>query len=275
MKFIKINESQHRRLFEAYREGFSFQNLTMIGDSAFADEDNSEAQMAYCVRWLGRPDSSGSSRCVFTLNDNMVLKLAYGEWYSAGIDQNKQEYELYQQVNSPILTRIFYHDKNFTYLVSESVYPCKSEDFEKLFGIPFYHTYRQNSVKTKSMSSANGGDSNVGFNKYFNNIRNPYERSEISMEDIFAYIESNYVTNELYYDAKLEGFINNSQWLMDFVKLVKKTNMTDFQMDNFGIVNRDGKPSIVVLDSGLNMEVWKKHYAPSDYKSKTSIHVGE
>jgi hypothetical protein len=261
MKFIKINESQKNRLFEAYQEGFSFEYLTMIGDSAFADEDNSAAQMAYCTKWLGRPDSKGSSRAVFTLNDNMVLKLAYGKWHNAGIGQNKQEYELFQQVDSPLLARTFYHDKNFTYLVSESVLPCTEEDFEKILGIPFYHTYYQNTAKHVDGDSPNKGDIEVGYNKYFDNLKKPFESSELSMSDIFMYIECNYVTNEPFLDKKIQNAINNSQWLQDFVKLVIETQMTDFcQIENFGIVNRDGKPSIVILDSGLNMDVWERHY---------------
>jgi hypothetical protein len=30
--------------------------------------------------------------------------------------------------------------------------------------------------------------------------------------------------------------------------------------DNFGMVNRDGKPMLVILDSGFNKEVWNKFY---------------
>ena len=262
MKIIKINESQRNRLFEGYREGFSLENLSLIGDTAFAmQQEDSDVQMRYCTHWLGYPDNVGSSRAVYTLNDNMVLKLAYGEWFEAGIAQNKQEYELYQQINSPLLTRIFYHDKNFTYLVSESVLPCRSEDFEKIIGIPFHHVYHQNSIKTRLKKSKHNGDAKVGYNEYFDNIKKPYESSELSMEDIFTYIECNYVTNEPYYDKGVYNAINNSEWLKEFVKFVIDTQMTDFcQIENFGIVNRDGKPTIVVLDSGLNLDVWEKHY---------------
>ena len=276
MKVIKINESQRRRLFETYSEGFSFETLTMIADSAFAQEDNSVPQMRYCTKWLGYPDSMGSSRAVYTLNDNMVLKLAYGKMYFAGIDQNRAEYELFQKVDSPLITRIFYHDKNFTYLVSESVLPCTKEDFEKILGIPFYHTYYQNTVKRTDGLSPNKGDIEVGYNKYFDNIKEPRADSEISMYDILGYIEANYVLDKPYVDRRLDKAISSSQWLIEFVKLIQDTKMSDFcQLENFGIVNRDGKPMIVVLDSGLNLDVWEKNYKPSGYKSKVSIEFGQ
>ena len=30
--------------------------------------------------------------------------------------------------------------------------------------------------------------------------------------------------------------------------------------DNYGIVNRDGKPMIVILDAGMNLENWETYY---------------
>ena len=112
MKFIKINESQKNRLFEAYREGFSIENLSMIADTAFAmGQDESVMQMRYCTHWLGYPDNMGSSRAVYTLSDSLVLKLAYGNKYRAGITQNRVEFEVYQQLDTPLLPRILYHDK--------------------------------------------------------------------------------------------------------------------------------------------------------------------
>ncbi len=261
MKFIKINESQKKRLFEGYQNGFSFDELTMIADSAFGGENNSVPQMRYCTKWLGYPSFMGSSRAVYSLDDNMVLKLAYGNRYSAGIDQNRTEFELYEKANSPLLPRIFYHDKNFTYLVSEQVLPATEEDFEKLIGIPFWRVYRQNSEQHTDYASPNKGDEKIGYNKYFGNIRKPNERSYMRLYDIFLYVESNYVLDTPYYDRMIENAINSSSWLKEFVKLVKTTRMSDFcQVQNFGMVNRDGKPMIVVLDSGLNMEVWEKHY---------------
>jgi hypothetical protein len=263
MKVIKINESQQKRLFEAYREGFSFDELTAIADSAFADEDNSVPQMAYCRKWLGQPSFMGSSRAVFTLSDNIVLKLAYGSKYFAGIDQNQMEYELFERTKSPLLARVYDCDKNFTYLVCESVVPAESEDFEKIVGIPFQMTYRQNSIKSEDPDSNHGGDKTVGYNKYFgNNIKSPYEWTENHcLYDIFCYIEANDVLHENCFDIRYEREILNNKWLKNFRELIKEIKVGDFcKVNNFGIVNRDGKPNIVLLDVGLTIGVWMKHY---------------
>jgi len=31
-------------------------------------------------------------------------------------------------------------------------------------------------------------------------------------------------------------------------------------IENFGVVNRDGNPTIVILDSGFNENIWKRYY---------------
>jgi hypothetical protein len=36
--------------------------------------------------------------------------------------------------------------------------------------------------------------------------------------------------------------------------------MTDLSLNNFGIVNRDGKPMIVIIDSGLNHDIFTSYY---------------
>lgn len=263
MKVVKINESQSKRLFEAYKEGFSFDELTMIADSAFGQEDNSVPQMAYCRKWLGQPSFMGSSRAVFTLSDNIVLKLAYGSKYFAGIDQNQIEYELFERTNSPLLARVYDCDKNFTYLVCESVVPAELVDFEQIIGIPFYRQYQQNSIKDESPYSRHSGDKTIGYNEYFGDrIKNPGEKTQGEcLYDIFAYIEANDVLHEDCFNVRIEKAILNNKWLKEFRELIKQIGVGDFsRVDNFGIVNRDGKPSIVLLDAGLTLRVWQKHY---------------
>ena len=246
MKLIKINESQRKRLFEAYKQGFSFDELTMIADSAFAEEDNSVPQMAYCTKWLGQPSFMGSSRCVYTLSDNIILKLAYGGKYRAGIAQNKLEYELYEKSKSPILPIVYDCDKNFTYLVCESVVPANNIDFEKILGIPFYLSYEQT-----------GSD----YEQYFENPKKWNENSDIDIYKIMCYLETNYAVGESYFDRELEEVIMKTPWLRAVRNFMAEYKIGDLcKVDNFGIVNRDGKPSIVLLDAGLDVNVWEKYY---------------
>ena len=256
MKTIKINESQRKRLFEAYSDGFSFENLTMIG-VGFGNNDGSENQYRYCCKYLGEPDNFGSSRCVFTLDDNTVLKLAYGK-RDAGIAQNEREYNL---SDSPLFPRIYGHDSRFTYLVAEAVLPARSEDFERILGIPYDNKFRQNSVREKDKYSKNDGDTDIGFNKYFNNIREPYESYDVCMYDILDYITRKYVLRKPHSDRYYDRFIKNSDWLTNLVKAVKKTKLCDIKkMNNYGIVNRNGKEELVLLDSGFTRDIFHQFY---------------
>jgi len=253
-KTIKIKESQQKRLFEAYREGFSFNTL-----SAIVGE---EKQYKYCVKWLGEPDAFGSSRCVFTLNDNYVLKLAYKE-RSAGIAQNRTEYNVFKETNSPLLAKILYHDEKFTYLISENVLPATFEDFEQIFGMSYNGCYYQHSKKEPIYPSKEG-DVKIGFNDYFKNLKDYNSKNDDDNEcpviDIINYIVDRYVSNEFGRIQYYENYISNNIWLKELKELVIKTKMSDLSLNNFGIVNRDGKPMIVIIDSGLNHEIFDRYY---------------
>ena len=89
MKIININESQKKRLFEAYDGKFSFSELDKQEDLGNMDY--------YCYKHLGNSFAQGSSRVVYMLSDNFVLKLAYNK---AGIEQNKLEFERYYKTKS-------------------------------------------------------------------------------------------------------------------------------------------------------------------------------
>ena len=138
MKIININESQKKRLFEAYDGKFSFDKLDKQGDLS--------SMYNYCINHLGAPFAKGSSRIVIMLSDNFVLKLAYG-YVSAGIEQNQVELERYENSKSKLLPIIYDHSDNFEYLVCENVVPATYVDFEKILGVPYGSAWVQNTKK--------------------------------------------------------------------------------------------------------------------------------
>ena len=80
MKKIIINENQIKQLKEAINYGFSFERLKQI--SSF------NGKMRFCKEFLGDSIGRGSSRLVFQIDDEWVLKLAMN---SKGIAQNEEE----------------------------------------------------------------------------------------------------------------------------------------------------------------------------------------
>lgn len=260
MRFITITESQKCRLFEAYDGKFSFDDL---------DDYDKDGMFDYCVKHLGQPFSNGSSRVVFTLSDNMVLKLAYGNYRFIGarIEQNKREYELCESFKSPLLPRVYGHGENFEYIVSENVVPAEETDFEKILGIPWSDAWMQHTERFRDGFSKHGGDEHVGYDKYFDNLKDLYEPYfKPSVNDCLRFIEDfvvrGYDIDKIDNDGWLYHTVDSTPWLTEVLRLVDKTKMCDLDnsIDNFGIVNRDGKPSIVILDCGLNENIWHKYY---------------
>lgn len=242
---IKINESQKKRLFEAYSNDFSFKRLSAFGDCY---PDDIDIQYEYCKRYLGKPIGIGGSRATFQLTDNYVLKLAME--YN-GFAQNEREYSFYELVDSDLIAKILYRDKNYSFLISEFVLPAKPEDFEKYVGIPYYSKYAQKTEKRRDEKSKNGGDITIGFDKYFKGDVPNNNVSDICIDNIlWDMVSKTNIYNEI---------IENNWWLKRIKELVNKYKLVDLTIGNFGIVNRNGKPLIVVLDSGIN-------YARDDYE---------
>lgn len=252
MKTIIIRESQKKILLEAYVEGFSFETLSKLSK-------NGKAQYEYCRKYLGEPFSQGSSRCVFTLSDNFVLKLAYGEFRNAGIKQNRNEYVVYTSSDSPLLVRVYGHDEAFTYLICESVVQAEEVDFEKVLGIPFDRTFVQNTRKYPN-GTDDGGDVEVGYDVYFDDLKPHNEKYHgINVSNVLDYIEGK--MDDDVYEKRVEDVINSNKWFKEVENIVQNYRVRDVSdISNFGIVNRNGKPLIVILDSGFDLNVYFSEY---------------
>ena len=167
--------------------------------------------------------------------------------YEAGKAQNRLECQLYEETKSPLLVRIFGNDDNYTYIICENVVPAQPIDFEKIIDIPFYNRYYN--------------QRNYEYSKYFENPRGNYEKVPYDVYDIVCYLEANYTIGEGYYNREVESSIMHSPWLKQLKKLIMDTQIGDLtKHENYGVVNRDGNPMIVVLDTGMNMENWEEYY---------------
>jgi hypothetical protein len=245
MKLIRINESQRKRLFEAYTDGFSFEYLSVIGRGQFADGNEYEKQYEYCEKYLGKPLYMGSSRIVFQLDDNFVLKLAMNY---EGLTQNEEEIQAFEKIKSKLLTRIIYYDDYSSFIVSEQVLPSAPEDFEQILGLPYYNEYVQQSTIEKAPSRYNG-DKVIGFDKYFNNIIPRGTKGIPCAYNILRYIQYSH-NHRMDYDE----IIKNNWWFSEIKRLVKDYNIHDLYINNFGIAYRNNEPTLVILDSGVNRE---------------------
>ena len=121
--------------------------------------------------------------------------------------------------------------------------------------------------EVQNYNGKKNSDYTIGYDKYFDGDKGWHETyyhndRMTSLYEVLCYIEANYVLDEGYYDKDFEEIIDNSEWLTNFRDFIEETRMSDFcQIQNFGMVNRDGKPTLVILDSGLNLDVWEEHYS--------------
>lgn len=224
MKKILINSLQESRLVKLMREammdGFSFEKLKSL--------PSFNAKKKYCDEMLGGHIGKGSSRIVYQLNDEWVLKLAFN---SKGVAQNEQEYssamDYYMDISVNVNKELTDTD-NFSFLVSEFVLPAKAEDFKHVFGLSF-----KDFVKfIVSVEQQYAGRRKYSYITTFSND----ELSELreNNEDLDTY--ANYLENYQPPIGDME------------------------RIANYGLAHRNGYDEIVLLDSGLNDEIFNKFY---------------
>ena len=256
-KTIILNEKQEKLLHkfiirEFMQQGFSFEtfmNITIPSD-----------RYNYCYEYLGEPIGEGSSRVAFEIDDAQVLKLAIGK-YDAGCEQNKAEYDLFQSIQSPLLVKVLYHANDFSWLISERVIPCKEIDFYKVLGLPYLpyssESYTEDAYefghqdllgyRDYSTDKINGNDKSISYSQIRNVMRKMLQGKVDMVKENFP-VEYNIITTH--------------PWFQELYNLCKNyfLSIDDLGHFNLGLTMRNGKPTIVILDSGFTDEIGDKYY---------------
>ena len=218
VKNIIITESQYKRLFEAMLPSFSLKELDGIWDY--------EDKFEYCCEHLGKPIGEGSSRAVFQIDDNRVLKLAIDE---SGEAQNRVEAgdEIYKDELNIFPIMYTYDRECYTWVISEYVLPMEKEDVVKIFGIndvEFFHIIQALDRLVDKEKTGDISEREMGSIEYYSKCH-PF----------------------------LAGLV---KCLRDEILLAGDLS----NLGNFGITQRNGELIPVILDSGINMDVYKKYY---------------
>lgn len=221
MKNVIINESQIKLIAkcinEAAKESFDIKKISSF--SSF------RKRIEYCIENLGKPIGNGSSRIIFQIDDEKVLKLAKNE---KGVAQNKFEGEDdYHKEEMLIFPKIFNRADDFSWIVSEYVLPAKSKDFNHCIGMSFKDYL--------SVVSA--------IEKAHKNIKRFFHKP-IEKELLWKYCENNKFLN------KLNDYIGSYP--------VECGDL--YRLSSYGLAMRNGKPSIVILDSGLSELIFDAYY---------------
>lgn len=212
-----INESV---LVEDYPEAFNMEYFKTL--KSFKE------RIDYCERELTRI-SSGSSRIVYKIDDEKVLKLAKNK---KGLAQNSTEIELGRDNQySNALAEIYDYNENNLWVEMTLAMKAKVNDFKRLLGVSFEELglyleyYYNNSVKHNNQLSKKF----KGFN------------------------------DELY-----QSMWDDSGFFYDLFSLISnyETPVGDFKrINSYGVVKENEEERIVVIDYGLTGQVYDSYYS--------------
>ena len=183
-------------------------------------------RIKYCEEHLVRI-SSGSSRIVYKIDDEKVLKLAKNR---RGLAQNEIEIEhsQYKDLDS-ILAKVFNYDENNLWVEMELANKLNYAKFKEIVGIDF---------KVYGELLYNHGVDNSVSNKYAHNKYDiPQEIVEWSWEDEFIY--------EIY----------------DYIGSYNTPTGDLIRLSTYGVVKRDGADTVVIIDYGLDQGVHSNYYS--------------
>ena len=180
-------------------------------------------RVKYCTEHLGKPIGRGSSRVVFQIDDNRVLKLAAN---AKGVAQNRVESEWYKQ-DYDFIPKNYNIGNDCTWIDCEFVLPAIKKDFKVCLGMSFEEFCANlRIVESQYRRYGYGGYSQKDYDSV-------YELAE-----------------ELPLFGEIADYMVNGQ--------IPAGDMT--RIANWGLAQRNGQPVVVLLDHGLTMDVWNEYY---------------
>ena len=221
------------KIYESYQPQIRLEDIVDL----LKDFNNPSQVGNFCDKTFGKMLSYGSSRAVYRINDEYVIKVAYNE---KGRQQNKFEYDLYRQTRSPLLTRVVAaggNENEIFWIISEAVLEVSNEDFLKQFNLNFEEF---KSIMTDVFNNSFDMDYEINMTDFLKENLDKYKK-------IFPNANFNSIFN----------FFKEIDPLIDIFHLDDQEIQTQI---SYGLALRNDKPYIVLLDSGLSTEIRNKYY---------------
>jgi len=202
-------------LEEVYPEMFKMEEFKTI--TTFKE------RIRYCEAFLQRI-SSGSSRIVYKIDDEKVLKLAKNK---KGLAQNEVEIEYSDEGLDEVLAKIYNYDPNNLWVEMELARKVSVSDFKRITGFNF---------KDYAAAVHNYGEA----------------------------VNARGVSHEMDVDKEIVAEMWEDEFVYDIFQYIGNYGIPagDLKkLSTYGIVNGDNDERIVIIDYGLTSEVYSSYYS--------------
>ena len=232
---IILTETQKRQLKEVISGQFKSNFFNELDTYASVGDFNT--CMNLCSEYFGSFFDIGSSRAVYRIDDEKILKLAINE---KGVAQNKTEVETYNRtkVYKDIFPKTFSWSKNYVYMISEFVLPLNTLEDVKHDGDQADDLYQCLGITTHQ------------FDCILFAINRHTENNKINWDEIDKDEPSFREWLSRHMDAN-----RNLEVLMCYLIENPLLGRESFSPQNMGMAKRNGQPWIVILDNGWDGNV--------------------
>lgn len=219
MKII-LTESQFKLVKNELGEDYPFSwNIEV-----FKNLKSFAKRVEYCNQHLQRI-SSGSSRIVYKIDDEKVLKLAKNK---KGLSQNEVEISAGNDYYlDDLVATVFESDPNNLWVEMELATKITKQTFQKIVNISF-----EEYCQTLRY-----------YHREITGNRGPMSRYEMKPENMDEMWENEFVSRMLDYIGNYNPPVGDL-----------------CAPSTYGVVKRDGGDQIVMVDFGLNQDVYDTHY---------------
>lgn len=226
-KRIRITEEQLKRIVKemAYPVSFNMDEMTSLRSYS--------ARVRYCEQRLTKI-GAGSSRIVFAVDDEKVLKVAKNQ---KGIAQNNEESEQWKQ-NYDCFAKVYDYSDDGIFLEMQAARKAKNSDFKRITGYDFDVMCKWIEY-TASLYSRNRRMWGPSISPEYKQLFDSEQWQEMLDNYSIFYAIHCYMC-----DYQLESY-------------------GDFQrLSSWGVVSENGEESLVLIDFGLSDEIFANYYSP-------------
>lgn len=216
-------------------------NFFSIDTLKSMDWKNGDEIIRYCENCNLYKLGEGTGRVVYQIDDERVIKIQKNT--TSISKQNAREVEAFRNCTDEMKNFIAYiydWDKNNMYpmwIISEQVLQATYADFQKILGFDFGSYVSSNDITQMKQDLQD-------YSKYDGETVNRYSFNLMDFLEAYGDNDIGIYLNQ----------IKNNKWLKELYMLLNRGITSYWELENienWGLVKRNGKPKLIILDIGI------------------------